>query len=68
MFESIKTFTTSLDGKSLGVGAVLGAATLALASVAYAYFTDKPVADAELSVDEPTPEADIPEDGDSATA
>ena len=47
MFDSIKNFAASLDGKSLAIGAVLGAVTLGAVSVAYCAFSgkdeDKPI-------------------------
>ncbi len=67
MFDSIKSFASSLDGKSLGVGAVLGATTLAVAAIAYNRFfgtdvvievteapaakADEPVVDVEVDAE-----------------
>lgn len=41
MFDSIKSFASSLDGKSLALGAVLGAVALGVVSVTYCAFTGK---------------------------
>lgn len=47
MFDSIKDFASSLDGKSLAIGAVLGAVLLGTVSVAYAVCTNKSDAEPE---------------------
>lgn len=72
MFDSIKNFAASLDGKSLAIGAVLGAVTLGAVSVAYCAFSgkdeDKPVEpEAPKAETETQPAEDKPAD-ESATA
>lgn len=71
MFDSIKNFAASLDGKSLAIGAVLGAVTLGAVSVAYCAFSgnaeDKPVEpEAPKAEPEVQPTEDKPADESTA--
>ena len=60
MFDSIKSFAASLDGKSMGVGAVLGASTLAVAAIVYNRFFNDDVVIEVPETEAPKAKADEP--------